>query len=295
MICKICYKNFKSIKSLQTHISHGHKITSKTYYDKYLKKDKEEICYCGKETNYINLNLGYHKYCSVKCLSKSDEVIRKRSKKTKGKNHWMRKDGVGHPNKGKSYEELHGKDKALKLRKGLSKWFLNNCCGKDNPFYGKHHNSESREKISLVRKGKTYEEIFGFKKGKELRKKHNKKKLPYTSYRYLYSFYDLNFRRRILKEQNYRCSICFCKLEPYKKNLHHINYIKKDNRRRNLIYLCVGCHTTTNGNRQFWKAYLRKVNREIIKLKKLPRRFLVSIEKKLEIHYREMLINRRIR
>lgn len=296
MICAICNKKFETIKSLQTHISHGHKINSKVYYDKYLKKEKEGICYCGKKTNYKSMSVGYHIYCSIKCQSNSKKVIDKRISKTCGSNHWMIKTGKGNPNKGKTYNEIHGEKKAKRLKHNLSIWFLENCTGENNPFFGKKHNSESREKISLARKGKTYEQIFGFEKGKKQRKKRSKiKKLEYTTFRYYSNFYDIKLRKKILLEQNYKCPICFSILKPYKKNLHHINYIKKDNRRRNLIYLCVGCHSTTNGNRPFWKSYLRKINREIIRIKKLPRRYLLLIEKTLKLNDREKIINRRIR
>jgi hypothetical protein len=294
MICKICGRKFKNIKSIQVHISHGHKISSKDYYDDFLKKDGEGICYCANETKFINMNLGYHKYCSVRCQSNSPEVIRRRTKKTKGENHWMKRNG--NPNKGKTYEEIYGPKKAKELKDRLSRWFLENCFGDGNPFYGKHHNVHSRELIRSAKKGKTYEEIYGFQKGLELRLSRKKEEpSEYTTFNYCSNFYDLNLRKKILTQQGYKCPICFRELMPYKKNLHHINYTKKDNRRRNLIYLCVGCHSTTNGDRSFWKAYLKKINREIIKKEKISRRSLLLVEKTTPLNFREKIINRRIR
>jgi len=108
-------------------------------------------------------------------------------------------------------------------------------------------------------------------------------------------FYCSENRQVILKEQKYKCAICLEKLGyKFKKNLHHINYIKKDNRRRNLIYLCVSCHVTTNGHRQFWKGYLRSLNRKIIQTKKLSRKVSYRIEKKLTIEEKQMILSRRI-
>lgn len=109
------------------------------------------------------------------------------------------------------------------------------------------------------------------------------KKNEYSDSKYPYNFYNLEIRQKILKDQDKRCVICGCKLEKYKKNLHHINYVKKDNRRRNLIYLCVSCHATTNGNRLVWKRTLRKLNRIIINEKKIPKDILLLELKKYEL------------
>lgn len=43
--------------------------------------------------------------------------------------------------------------------------------GQNNPFFGKHHTKESKEIMSNVRKGKTYEEIYGESHAAELRQR----------------------------------------------------------------------------------------------------------------------------
>ncbi len=64
--CKICKKEYKDKKGLTNHISRTHKISSKEYYDKYYKKEKEGYCKtCTKETNYIGWK--YNIYCSRSC------------------------------------------------------------------------------------------------------------------------------------------------------------------------------------------------------------------------------------
>lgn len=295
MICEICGREFNKLISLQRHFSQTHNISSNKYYNKYLKRKDEGICYCGRKTKYKNISLGYHKFCSTKCQSNDAEVLTKRTKKTRGDNHWTRRTGKG-PNKDKTYEEIHGLEKAQKLKEHLSKQFLKNCVGEGNPFYGRKHNPESREKIGAAKRWKTYEQMYGEKRGKELRLKKSKKNKPqYTTFNYHNNFYDLNLRTRILQEQLNKCPICFEALLPYRKNLHHINYVKRDNRRRNLIYLCVSCHSTTNGKRSFWKSYLKKVNRIITKNKKLKRKYINQLEKELMLENRELIINRRIR
>ena len=79
--CEICHKEHKNILALSIHIK-VHGITSKEYYDKYLKKnDNEGICkVCGKETAYLGLNKGYSPHCSTKCSGCSNEINAKRAK-----------------------------------------------------------------------------------------------------------------------------------------------------------------------------------------------------------------------
>src|SRR5574344_2303251 len=62
-ICKICGKDV----DIRTH-SKVHKLTSKEYYDEYIKKENEGICpICGKETKFLGILQGYRQYCSNKC------------------------------------------------------------------------------------------------------------------------------------------------------------------------------------------------------------------------------------
>ena len=74
MICQICKKGFKDFLSLRIHLWNKHKISSKSYYDKYLKKDGEGRCkICGSETTYQGLGKGYSQFCSSLCFGKSLE------------------------------------------------------------------------------------------------------------------------------------------------------------------------------------------------------------------------------
>ena len=92
MICQICNKDFKNA----THISKKHKISVQEYYDTYIKKDGEDVCkICGKKTNFIGINYGYHTYCSKKCASK-DEVLKQKQIETAKKNNLL-KYGVENP------------------------------------------------------------------------------------------------------------------------------------------------------------------------------------------------------
>jgi hypothetical protein len=78
MICEICGKEFDNYKGLSSHIRQTHYITSKDYYDKYLKTENEGICsVCGKETPFKKLSLGYQKHCCGSCSIKDTETQNK--------------------------------------------------------------------------------------------------------------------------------------------------------------------------------------------------------------------------
>ena len=74
MKCEICNKEVKNIKSLSNHIPFEHEeIDKKEYYDKYLKKKNEGVCYfCGDPAIFFNISRGYHRICDSKeCLGKT--------------------------------------------------------------------------------------------------------------------------------------------------------------------------------------------------------------------------------
>lgn len=77
--CLICNVRVVSFKALSQHIL-NHNIDSKTYYDKYLKKDTNKCLHCGNNTKFLSLSNGYQKFCSLKCSnnnSKTKEKIKK--------------------------------------------------------------------------------------------------------------------------------------------------------------------------------------------------------------------------
>ena len=74
-ICEECGNFFKNFKALGCHIIKNHKIESKDYYDKWIKETSDSKCaQCKKDTCYSNLNLGYKKFCSVKCSKNYEET-----------------------------------------------------------------------------------------------------------------------------------------------------------------------------------------------------------------------------
>ena len=66
---------------------------------------------------------------------------------------------------------------------------------------------------------------------------------------YAYDFYLI--RKIILQRDKYKCQLC----QKEGICVHHINYNKQTSNHSNLITLCSKCHSTTNGNRDYWFAY----------------------------------------
>jgi hypothetical protein len=153
ILCKICGKEFENYRSLAGHLR-VHKITSKEYYDRFLKKENEGICpACGKETSFIGLKQGYCKFCSKKCANSkennpsygkhpSEETKKKISDANKGKHlSEETKKKISDANKGR-YPSEETKKKMSKAKKG-----------EKHPFFGKHHSEETKKKISEANKG----------------------------------------------------------------------------------------------------------------------------------------------
>jgi hypothetical protein len=86
-ICAICGKSC----DVKNHIKE-HGLTTKEYYDKYIKKPDEGICkICGKLTSFRGIIRGYPQiYCSNKCHGQDPDAkilhsdqLKNKSKKEK--------------------------------------------------------------------------------------------------------------------------------------------------------------------------------------------------------------------
>lgn len=84
MQCKICNTECNDYFHLVIHVQKEHKLSSKDYYDKYLKQENEEFCNnpnCNNKVKYIGISTGYRHYCSCKC-SMTDPVNQANHKAT---------------------------------------------------------------------------------------------------------------------------------------------------------------------------------------------------------------------
>lgn len=79
--CSVCGKICKDLFGLTSHINRNkkdHNLTTKEYFDKYLKETTDGICkLCGKDTKYKGFTTGYNDYCSEKCLMNSEQMKEK--------------------------------------------------------------------------------------------------------------------------------------------------------------------------------------------------------------------------
>jgi hypothetical protein len=131
---------------------------------------------------------------------------------------------------------------------------------------------ETRKKVGLAFKGKTWEKIMGVEKANERKNQQSQKwsngemaleKNP--SWRGGISFepydraFNNKFKREIRKRDNYVCVVCNIHQEKLKKALgvHHINYNKQLSIPQNCVSLCKNCHTKTNFNREHWIAFFQ--------------------------------------
>ncbi len=114
-------------------------------------------------------------------------------------------------------------------------------------------------------KGKTYEEMHGDKKAKELKEvialRFHKENHPCWKDGISYEDYDINFdfklKHKIKKRDKYRCQICNNNPTNIDLHVHHIDYNKKNSNKNNLITLCNSCHPKTNKNREYWEWQLK--------------------------------------
>ena len=81
MICLICNEKLESLKSLARHLKYRHeKMSTKEYYDNFLKKEDEGVCHlegCSNKTSYINPSRGYCVFCCKSHNQKSKQTRNK--------------------------------------------------------------------------------------------------------------------------------------------------------------------------------------------------------------------------
>jgi len=138
--------------------------------------------------------------------------------------------------------------------------------GVGNPFFGKHHTQESKDKISSSNKGKL---------GMKLDKNPNWR--GGTSFEPYCNKFNKEFKERVRSFWGYKCGICG-KPERENKNrrggdggkldVHHVTYEKdaccNNKTKQYFIPLCVSCHSKTNHNQEYWmKVISNKIDSEL--------------------------------
>lgn len=186
------------------------------------------------EDGYIHPQLGSHLSEKTKQKISISNLGRKSSEETKQKLREAIKDNEnirvhqfkkGHinPNKGKSFEEAFGIEKAKEMKKIMSSLKKKQYLGTGNPAW---LGGVSFEPYGIE---------FNEKLKNEVRKRDN----------------QICMNCGIHREKLNRAL-----------NTHHINYDKICNFKENLISLCKKCHALTNFNREYWiKLFQDKLNK----------------------------------
>ena len=156
--------------------------------------------------------------------------------------------------------ELHSKEHNMKVSMALK---------------GRKRSKEHCENIKKSKEhilGKTYEQIFGEERAKEMKKNFSikRKGSGNSMWRGGISFepYDKNFNNKfknnIRRRDNQICILCNIHREKLKRALdvHHIDYNKLLSVKENCLCLCNSCHTKTNSNRKHWTKFFQSLLNE---------------------------------
>jgi len=177
-----------------------------------------------------------------------------------------------HHLRGKTYLEVYGEDKTNDIAKRRTPKLT----GYTNPWFGKHHTTEARNLMSQISMGKrsgenhwTYNREFSSEHKQKLSKSHigiqaldkhplwkgGVSFLPYTIE------FNRKIRREIIERDNCICQLCGIEEINYYQALsvHHIDYIKENLHKENLIALCRSCNAKVNINRDKWTQYFQNL------------------------------------
>lgn len=145
---------------------------------------------------------------------------------------------------GKSWEHFMGVVAAEQRKTEYATKFL----GLNNPFFGKRHTDESRRLISTNHVPCSGSLNPMFEQGDKIRGELNGSwQGGISGEDYGHQFTD-ELKKSIRVRDQYTCRIC-------RENghvVHHVNYVKFDCSKENLVTLCVSCHARTNFNREQW-------------------------------------------
>lgn len=122
-----------------------------------------------------------------------------------------------------------------------------NMSGVNNPNFGKKLTEKHKNKLSKIAKKRTRENNPNWKNGRSFE--------PYPL------GWNKTFKEQIRYRDGYKCQLCGCgELENGQRLcVHHIDYNKDNLNLNNLLSLCRICHNRTNGNRDYWINYFKKL------------------------------------
>tara|TARA_Y100000310_G_scaffold341791_1_gene442165 strand:+ start:9527 stop:10180 length:654 start_codon:yes stop_codon:yes gene_type:complete len=121
--------------------------------------------------------------------------------------------------------------------------------GQGNPFFGKHHTLETKQKISKSGSGKPKEQHWNWQGGK--------------SFEVYDEDFSYNLKKHIRSLTNFSCFLCHIQQKDLTEALsvHHIDENKKRSIVENLVPLCRSCHIKAHRRyyilEQDWIVFLK--------------------------------------
>ncbi len=67
--------------------------------------------------------------------------------------------------------------------------------------------------------------------------------------------YTYRLRKQVRTRDSNTCQFCRRGQKETRITVHHIDYNKNHNKKKNLITLCMRCNSRANFNREYWKTY----------------------------------------
>lgn len=189
----------------------------------------------------------------------------------KGKTSWIK--GITLSDEHKRKIGLAHKGK--KLSDGTKRKISESRKGKPSTFKGKKHSDATKKKMSDAKRGDKHPNYgkrgaecsnYGTRRTDETKKKMSKSSMGELNPMWLggksFESYGLGFneklREQIRERDNRRCGLCGGHEGDRRLHVHHVDYNKRNNDSKNLVSLCVSCHSKTNINRYIWKTRFNK-------------------------------------
>jgi hypothetical protein len=159
-------------------------------------------------------------------------------------------------------EAMTGKVRSKETRKRIAE----SKKGDKNPNFGKHFSDAHKRKIGEANSKSLI--------GKQLSENHKKnigmslqgEKHPNWKGGISFEPYPCGWTGRlkdaIRQRDEYRCVLCGAKQDERKLPVHHIDYDKENLDPKNLVTLCVSCHSKTNTDRFLWSQHFRSLVEE---------------------------------
>ena len=119
---------------------------------------------------------------------------------------------------------------------------------------------KSKPKVSVALKGRTYDQLYGEERAKEIRAKRSGERNCNWAGGLSCFPYPLPFNaalKKCIRERDSICQLCGKTKEENGQSLsiHHIDYDKENLSLNNLIALCRSCNGKVNKDREHWSNY----------------------------------------